>query len=399
VVENQRAKRVARKVAALRTDADNPLEDDPHIKPVTGRGPLNPTLYGQLKRLFGKVEFSSKGEKAILGVPRFDSRAGGYAENLLHAGEYYRASCPFCSDTRQRLYVNYRWNTPDAVNGRPLRHLATCFNDDCLKQHYQDFEELIYTAQFWSMAAQIKSLPTTHDSRPDALIFATPPGIIIPLTDLPVTHKAVQYVTGRGFDPALLSRNYGVGLCHRAALYPAMDGRLYIPIFMNGKLAGWQGRWVGDDWKAWDAPKFYNLLGFKKSRVLYGYDRAKDARCVVVVEGVSDAWAVGDGAVALLGKTVSQTQRDLLKHWADREGLLALMLDPEAWTTEQKDPEAAQAKHDALLQDLRGLFQGRVVEVPLPAGSDPGSLSRKVNRRIIRTAVKDAGFKPATFGL
>jgi hypothetical protein len=224
-------------------------------------------------------------------------------------------------------------------------------------------------------------------------------GDITPLAELPVTHKAVRYVVDRGFDPVVLSRDYGVGLCVRSDFYAAMGGRLYIPVYKDGKLVGWQGRWVGDDWKLWGAQKYYNLTGFKKSRVLYGYDRARDARCVVVVEGVSDVWAVGAGAVALLGKTMSQPQRDLLKHWADKQGLLALMLDPGAWTTEQRDPKAARAKHDALMADLRRLFQGRVVEAPLPADSDPGSLSTKVNHRLIRTAIKAAGFAPVDFGL
>ena len=51
---------------------------------------------------------------------------------MVQYGETYKVSCPFCSDTRQRLWINHHWGVRDEKTNDDLLHLAHCFNDDCI---------------------------------------------------------------------------------------------------------------------------------------------------------------------------------------------------------------------------------------------------------------------------
>ncbi len=106
------------------------------------RGPrvLNPTLYSRLGLAFGKVEVSNEGEPATFGGVRCGKYSGRV---MVTRGEYYKLSCPYCPDRRFRLYVHHLWCQPDPLTGEPMRHLAHCFNNDCLKQNYGDFERRV----------------------------------------------------------------------------------------------------------------------------------------------------------------------------------------------------------------------------------------------------------------
>jgi hypothetical protein len=121
---------------------------------------------------------------------------------------------------------------------------------------------------------------------------------------------------------------------------------------------------------------------------------------MVVCEGVTDVWAVGRQAVALLGKTVSGAQKELLGAWARRtEGLLVLMLDPDAW----KDSAGRSSEHAAfrrreLLHELGRAAGGRLVEVVLPDGRDPADLGRKAVWAEIDRAAAAAGYRLEDYG-
>lgn len=61
------------------------------------------------------------------------------ADNLL------TMNCPYCRDSRHRLRVNHLYGQPDN-RGWPRRHLAHCFNEDCLadRQTRDDFFQLLF---------------------------------------------------------------------------------------------------------------------------------------------------------------------------------------------------------------------------------------------------------------
>ena len=60
-------------------------------------------------------------------------------------------------------------------------------------------------------------------------------------------------------------------------------------------------------------PKYLSCKGMKKSQLLYGLPEAVGSQgAIVVVEGPTDVWRLGPGAVALFGKDMSLPQQELL---------------------------------------------------------------------------------------
>ena len=65
---------------------------------------LCPELYFKLKKLFGQVHVNNRG----VGMVMRPSSNGERPTSIVN-GEYYRVCCPFCKETRHRLYINHRW--------------------------------------------------------------------------------------------------------------------------------------------------------------------------------------------------------------------------------------------------------------------------------------------------
>ncbi len=354
---------------------------------------LNPALFKLLRRRIGPVGFSSPGEPAS--KPEAELGADGVLRaRYAFLGEYYKLNCSFCNDTHQRLYVSHLWCTKDPFSGARMRHLATCYNEDCLHQgNYADFEERVFG---WepSRAGSYPEMEIKPVETPDGgLREVELPGDCPSLTELPSSHPALRYLAGRGFDPASLAKSWDVRFCRESFSCREVEGRIVVPIRHRGKLVGWQGRFVGDrDWKKLGLSKYYTMPGLHKSQLLYNLDRAATGRCLVLVEGVSDAWKVGRPAVALLGKAASRIQCDLLGRWvAEHDGrvILAAMLDPDA---------RGSKPYGRMLDSLRELIPGtRLVEIPLPDGVDPGKLSRPLAWSLIDRAVTKAGHDPGDY--
>ena len=79
---------------------------------------LCPDLYFRLKRQFGKVLVTNRGMGLVIRPAGLGSKP-----SIVSNGEYYRVNCPFCNDTRFRLYINHRWFEH--------KHMANCFNESC----------------------------------------------------------------------------------------------------------------------------------------------------------------------------------------------------------------------------------------------------------------------------
>jgi len=163
-----------------------------------------------------------------------------------------------------------------------------------------------------------------------------------------------------------LLTHYGVTYCQKAPPHLRQaEGRIITPIYRCGLLQGWQGRWPDDlNWKETNIPKYYTMPGFQKATCLYNMDTAQRYNLVIVTEGVTDAWATGPWAVALLGKTLSQPQQGYLMQSWNREPVV-LMLDPTE-ANAMRDMQKRLLRH----AELRG---GPVCIVQLPDGRDPGS--------------------------
>ncbi len=166
---------------------------------------------------------------------------------------------------------------------------------------------------------------------------------------------ARKYLEGRGIDRETLEFAR-IGACVRGRF----AGRVVVPIYKAGKLAGYVGRSLS---KRADK-KYLYTEGFQRAEVLYNEDALYVTTDVpvLVVEGVFDTFPFYPDAVALLGKPSGQ-QVEML---CNARRPIAIVLDGDAWR------EAA-----ALAMALR--LEGKnAIDVKLPPGVDPDERPQEV---------------------
>lgn len=342
-----------------------------------GVEPLNPLLYALLEHKLGEIRIASAGVAA-----RFDERpdllqSGQIIKTTLTNGEYYCVCCPFCGDTRFRLWVNYRYGEAYAerLGRRTNTHMAVCYNEDCLSPpgRLRQFEDLVF--------GQNKRFLPTLTIKPGKQIEATPyetPGDVVSLRELPADHPARAYLQGRNFDPQALADEYDVGLIVK----PPPDknrellrNRIYIPIKQNSQLVGWQARVIGTT----SGPKYFS--GVKKSLALYNLDTAKQQPLVVIVEGVPSVWRLGAPAVCTFGNTLSHWQlTTIATTWVDKPVVLLWDYGDDA---QIKKIERAV---EALME--RGM---KVVPVFFPDDRDPADYTKTELRAMIAASSAAVG--------
>jgi hypothetical protein len=339
--------------------------------------PLRPDLYRRLVTRarscgFGEVKTYHEDEEMIAHLEDDWAHPGRKKLKVEVQGEYYAVNCPFCFDTRNRLWINYLWGRHDPrVRGLNL-WLAICYNENCLAKPGRVME--LYDMIF----GDVRDSPGRYDPlnrgrrrtgqlRSDSYRPAGP--IVTRLDWLPDYHPGNLYLTSRGYDYRRVGRGFGLCYCFQAAPeFPLASHRIIAPVWFGGKLVGWQGRYLGEPPAG--VPKWLTMSGMKKSALLYNFDRASKSGYVVVCEGVGDVWAYGGEAVALFGKGMSDRQANLIAStWG--QGAVVILLDGDA-------PREAQKTHDALGPRVR-----RKVIVPLPADTDPGDYPREALRAYV----------------
>lgn len=122
---------------------------------------------------------------------------------------------------------------------------------------------------------------------------------------LPTIHR--NYLVKRGFDPDFISRKYKIRACYQTGKFPY---RLIIPVFQNGILVNITAR----DVTGTQDPKYKNLSNeeaiIPMKNCLYNIDAIKEE--VIICEGVTDVWKIGDKAIATMGTAYTSAQLKLL---------------------------------------------------------------------------------------
>lgn len=341
--------------------------------------PLNNQLYVRMKKQFGRVEIANQGDLLLVaGVGVY--RNGRPGSTVTHPGEYYRVNCPFCNDTRQRLWINHAYGKIDPANGKPITFSAICFNEDCLSEdsNRKLLQEMLLGLRNRN-ARVIDCITASTTEVPGRQLREMPwPGAVTQIERLDDRHPAIAYLIERGFNKHQLAA-FGVMYCTQAdGQYLLAGNRIVAPVYMNGVRVGWQARHVGEP-RYKDVPKYYTCPGMPKSQLLYNFDRARGKPFIVLVEGITDVWRVGDHAVALLGKTLSAVQSALLKDtWPNKP--IAVMLDGEAYD------EARQ-----IADSLAASGRNPVVAIRLPVGKDPADLDTAVIWDLVRDQTQRVG--------
>lgn len=377
--------------------------------------PLNPRLYAALCRRYRDVRVVYPGV-AIQWKLAYDRdlttgrvRVSRKLERG-HGGEEYLVKCRACNngmgDHKPRLYFNHRWGVYDPETGSRNLWMAHCFNEEC----YVEFKAQVELYR-WVFSDDRRGDETigagTIDESLTRVTPKKPPGPTISLEDLAnryPSHPALTYLTGRGFDPVSLSRTWGVGYCADSR-YAQAANRIYIPVFWEDFLAGWQTRFIGDfvdgrPLKELGIEKYWTCPGMRRKLTAYNFHRAVTHSTVVVVEGPMDAWRVGPMAVATLGSRMSPAlQNSLVMELKRRhtEPVVVVAFDP---TDNAKRKDSDEHPIDELVSRLQEPLGNRVVPCYLPGGKDPGSMDRVEMREIFKREGAKRGievtFRPPT---
>lgn len=169
--------------------------------------------------------------------------------------------------------------------------------------------------------------------------------------ELPLAAK--QYLLKRRYDPDIIIQKYGLKWGNRLSDF---NFRIIVPVFYLYKMVGFVGRAISDG----VSPKYKNAKDMNTKQHLYNIDRAGDS--IAVVEGIFDAWRIGDGAVATFGIEWTSDQVSLLIKKKIKHAII--IFDGE---------RNAQKKARALGSVLSGFMDVEIIEPD--ADVDPDTMS------------------------
>lgn len=177
------------------------------------------------------------------------------------------------------------------------------------------------------------------------------------------------YIEGRGFNPDKIIKLYGVKATGPVGNY---KHRIMIPIFYKGRIVSYQGRDITGKaelkYKACSEPE--EIIHHK--HIVYNYDSAE--KITIVVEGILDAWRIGEGCVATFGVGYTTKQTQLLAMF--KKVFILFDLD-----------EDAQTRADHLAYHLQAMgTRAYIISDLLNEGEDPAML-KKDEVRVLRKEI------------
>lgn len=341
--------------------------------------PLCVELYHRLQaRVPGGVRIANQGESMTGSIVTEGNKTYW---SVATWGETYRVNCPFCKENRHRLWISHRFGQPDPADMSKLgMFYGICFNMDCLSEPGN--RKALYDDIFGIRDRNILKNPLRvrpgdmYDGKLKEVLW---PGHVVPLWRLPEQHPAWHYMTGARSFNRNTAIQYDLHYCTQAdARYSMVTNRIVAPFHQFDKMVGWQARYVGEPAHK-GIPKYYTMPGMPKRQILYNHDRSADYPFVVVFEGITDVWRLGDPSVAICGKTMSTGQRLLLQQtWADKPVILCL------------DPEARE-ESAGIIHEMQKSNVNPLVNIKLDGGWDPAMYSTATLLNIVYSQANAIG--------
>lgn len=350
---------------------------------------LSPKLYNALVSVFGPCRIANEGVRGVFSlVPgKKECWSVGKIKKkwafVKSWGETYTFNCPHCGDDKYRLSFSYLWGSEAMIEDKKAskvtfsQRLMVCHRRGCQSQEgFQQYVDKLRAV----LAGTIGSLELVTPMKPEEFDrYALDKEGILPSCCVPIISDNIprgifKYLEERGFDFNELHEKYFVKYVPMGGEYDDegktkkfFEDRILIPIVQATRLVSWQARKItpGKDYK------YIFPGGCRKSNCLYNMDRALFTRDVVLVEGATDVWRIGDRAMALFGKTLSRSQLTLLKCLFDYEASCVVVPDG--------DDEDALEKWTDIAETLRlgKIFKYGVGICKLAKGKDPADYSRE----------------------
>jgi len=189
-----------------------------------------------------------------------------------------------------------------------------------------------------------------------------------------LTDRHIKYLEDRGFDCEKIVREWDLRGTGHIGDYKF---RIIAPIYLNNKMVSFQGRDItGKSSARYKACSKDNEL-YHHKYMLYGIDNVRD-RKAVIVEGITDVWKLGYGAIATFGIEFTYQQVMMICDALDRAVIL------------YDNSDTAQAQADALYNAIvaqhnkvTSLEIATLTDVDDP-GDLPDSKAEYIKRKLLK---------------
>jgi len=290
-----------------------------------------------------------------------------FAVPFLESGHHHchegwvQVHCPFCTDGTHGWHLGYALEHGTMNCWRCGSHHVTKFLAIILRHRTKTVRQVMaeYSTDY---------LPTKKTKKPRRRKAKRPPR----MEEIPPNSVHDKYLVKRGFK---YSREVieTWDLWATRGLSGDWSWRIVAPIFDRSvTVVAYTGRALHKHTRPKWKTSRNEEMSVNPNALIYGIHQVHDDR-VLIVEGVSDVWRMGEGAVGLLGIDWKIEQAAILKGFSHR----FIMFDPE--TQAQR-----RAKE---LADWLAPFPGET-EIISDLKSDPGDLSQDEADNIM----KELGF-------
>lgn len=177
-----------------------------------------------------------------------------------------------------------------------------------------------------------------------------------------------EYLQSRKFDSYLLESVWG--LLGTKNLSKEWNWRILASLYsLEGNIVGWTGRTISEEVKQRWKTTSKKDLSEDPRKLFYGLQKAEIGKSILIVEGPSDVWRLGAGAVATLGIDWTEEQAGILRLFKRR----FIMFD---------NQDIAQKKAEELANWLSPLPGETILITDLK--TDPGDLPQKEANSIMK---------------
>lgn len=283
----------------------------------------------------------------------------------------------FCEDhniDRAKSGKHYRpgWTNISCTEctGHSGYHLGINIKDSYATCHRCGFHPLIKIVikltglNYRSSTALIKKYSTLSEPFSQRKTKKKAPSeIIFPSDTGKLTNKAKIYLINRLYNPDKLETIWNLKSTSHIGFY---KHRILAPIYQRQKLISYQTRDITGKHPQKYLACFQDEEIIQHQHCIYGLDQAVNRRCIVV-EGITDVWRLGPGAVATFGIDFTKQQVRLIATNFDK---VFIMFDSE--------PQA-QEKAEELGFMISSAFSNLIEVINLPfiiENIDPGDLSQ-----------------------
>ena len=252
------------------------------------------------------------------------------------SNEEVRFNCPFCSDTRKRMYLNLETGKFYCHNcqtqGRNPKRLIAQLTGLSLMEVSEEFKDII-SEEIGNKDNLIERVYNKLELEENFSINKI--GISLPAgykpiklsTKLPKEKKAIRYLLGRGITRKQIVENR-MGLCKD----PKYHNRVIIPITnIEDKVVFFVARdFVGKSGLKEISPASEGREN-TKSEILFNLKGALGTRTMIISEGIFDALSWGRSGVALIGKIASDTHLKIFYKYKNKIDEVYVALDEDAY--------------------------------------------------------------------